>query len=74
MNRIKVPWSHTPGAPVISFLLEKVEGRFANWDGLKICKAALQRLHDLGISRGDRNHCNFIIGSNDIVALIDFDH
>ncbi|KAI1141794.1 alpha-galactosidase A [Hypoxylon sp. FL0543] len=59
---------------VIGFLLEKVEGRSACWDDLGICKAALQRLHDLRILHGDCNRYNFIIGPNDKITLIDFDN
>lgn len=59
---------------VIGFLLEKVEGRPANSGDLEICKAALQRLHDLRILHGDCNRYNFIVGADDKVTLIDFDN
>lgn len=59
---------------VIGVLLEKVEGRPANIGDLKICRAALQRLHDLKILHGDCNRYNFIIGADDEVTLIDFDN
>ncbi|KFZ04789.1 hypothetical protein V501_08968 [Pseudogymnoascus sp. VKM F-4519 (FW-2642)] len=58
---------------VIGVLLEKVEGRPANSGDLEICKAALQRLHDLGILHGDCNRYNFIITADGKVTLIDFD-
>ncbi|KAI1407237.1 alpha-galactosidase A [Hypoxylon sp. FL1857] len=59
---------------VIGFLLEKVEGRPACWDDLKICEAALRQLHDMRILHGDCNRYNFIVGPNGKVALIDFDN
>ncbi|KFY76481.1 hypothetical protein V499_03903 [Pseudogymnoascus sp. VKM F-103] len=59
---------------VIGVLLEKVEGRPANSGDLEICKAALQRLHDLRILHGDCNRHNFIISADEKVTLIDFDN
>ncbi|OBT85468.1 hypothetical protein VE02_06189 [Pseudogymnoascus sp. 03VT05] len=59
---------------VIGFLLEKVEGRSANIGDLEICKAALQRLHDLRNLHGDCNRYNFIVEADDKVTLIDFDN
>ncbi|KFG80740.1 alpha-galactosidase A [Metarhizium anisopliae] len=58
----------------MGLLLEKVAGRHAGIDDLSICAAALGRLHALGISHGDCNRYNFIVGVDDKVTLIDFEH
>ncbi|KAG8405539.1 hypothetical protein J3458_022186 [Metarhizium acridum] len=58
---------------IMGFLLEKMAGRHAGIDDLQICRAALERLHGLGISHGDCNRYNFIIGADDRVTLVDFD-
>ncbi|OBT80736.1 hypothetical protein VF21_00347 [Pseudogymnoascus sp. 05NY08] len=59
---------------VIGVLLDKVEGRPANSGDLEICKAALQRIHNLGIFHGDCNRYSFIITADEKVTLIDFDN
>ncbi|KEY73186.1 hypothetical protein S7711_04152 [Stachybotrys chartarum IBT 7711] len=59
---------------VIGFLLEKVEGRPATWRDLKACEGALRHLHDLGVLHGDCNPYNFIVGPNEMVALVDFEN
>jgi predicted Ser/Thr protein kinase len=58
---------------IIGILLEKVMGRHAGIEDLQICCTALKRLHALGISHGDCNRYNFIIGVDDKVTLVDFE-
>ncbi|ESZ89743.1 alpha-galactosidase A precursor [Sclerotinia borealis F-4128] len=57
---------------VIGFLIENVEGRHATISDLPACKAAVERLHDLGIIHGDLNKYNFLISEGRAV-LIDFE-
>jgi predicted Ser/Thr protein kinase len=58
---------------VMGFLLEKLDGRrHASISDLSDCEAALKRLHSLGLSHGDVNRYNFLVGEND-VKLIDFE-
>ncbi|MCJ1364738.1 hypothetical protein MMC16_003854 [Acarospora aff. strigata] len=56
----------------IGFLLEKVEGRHATIDDLAACRAAVSKLHNLGILHGDLNKHNILISSSRVV-LIDFE-
>lgn len=58
---------------VIGFFLDKVAGRSAGIEDLEICTSALSRLHALGISHGDCNRYNFLIGDDGKVTLIDFE-
>jgi len=57
---------------VIGILLEKLEGTFASIEDLPGCEEALDRLHSLGLSHGDVNRYNFIIGDG-WVKMIDFE-
>ncbi|KAI9792979.1 MAG: hypothetical protein M1816_001301 [Peltula sp. TS41687] len=57
---------------IIGFLLEKVEGRRACPDDLKLCQAITSKLHHLGILHRDLNRHNFIVNS-DSVVLVDFE-
>lgn len=59
---------------VIGILLEKVMGRHAGIEDLQICCSALRRLHGLGISHGDCNRYNFIVGIDNRVTLVDFEN
>jgi predicted Ser/Thr protein kinase len=58
---------------IIGILLEKVNGRPAGIEDLQICSSALNRLHGLGISHGDCNRYNFIVGVDAKVTLVDFE-
>ncbi|ODA76939.1 hypothetical protein RJ55_07455 [Drechmeria coniospora] len=58
---------------VIGFLLEKLEGRFASLHDLDNCKAALGKLHRLGLLHGDVNRYNFLV-TDDGVKLVDFEN
>ena len=58
---------------VIGFLLERIDGRPAGIDDLEICKAALKRLHRLGIIHGDCNRYNFVVGNDGKTTLVDFE-
>ncbi|KAK7466353.1 hypothetical protein VKT23_005081 [Stygiomarasmius scandens] len=63
---------------VIGFVLEKVDGRFANIDDLDVCTVAVDKLHALGIVHNDLNRYNFIVSDLDDgtrkVTIIDFEN
>jgi RIO-like serine/threonine protein kinase len=57
----------------MGFPLEKLDGRrHVSISDLSDCEAALKRLHSLGLSHGDVNRYNSLVGEND-VKLIDFE-
>ncbi len=59
---------------VIGFVLEKAAGREAGIiKDLATCEAAVRRLHSLGLTHGDLNRFNFIVGKCG-VKLIDFEN
>lgn len=57
---------------IMGFLLEKVEGRSASIQDLKVCEGALGRLHELGLVHGDVKWCNFLVQEKG-AQLIDFE-
>jgi predicted Ser/Thr protein kinase len=57
---------------IIGFLLEKIDGRFAFFQDLSICKTALGKLHELGLLHGDVNRHNFLV-TEEGVKLLDFE-
>ncbi|RGP75760.1 alpha-galactosidase a [Fusarium sporotrichioides] len=57
---------------IIGFLIEKLEGRCASSDDLAICKAALERVHGLGLLHGNVNRYNFLI-TDQGVKLLNFE-
>jgi len=58
---------------VIGFLIERIEGRHGDIDGLEACQSIVKRLHSLGIVHGDLNKYNFIVGPSR-TTLIDFEN
>jgi RIO1 family len=58
---------------IIGLLLEKVEGREAGIGDLEVCEAAVRRFHSFGLTHGDLNRFNFLIGKNG-VKMIDFEN
>ncbi|KAK2608800.1 hypothetical protein QQS21_002657 [Conoideocrella luteorostrata] len=58
---------------IIGILLEKVIGRHAGIEDFQMCRTALKSLHELGISHGDCNRYNFIVGVDNKVTLVDFE-
>ncbi|KAL8799108.1 MAG: hypothetical protein Q9182_006142 [Xanthomendoza sp. 2 TL-2023] len=62
----------TEGGRVIGFLLQKIDGHYAQIQDLARCEDAVRKLHSLDILHGDLNRYNFLIGK-DRVVLIDFE-
>lgn len=58
---------------IIGLLLEKVEGREAGIGDLAVCEAAVKRVHGFGLTHGDLDRFNFLIGKNG-VKMIDFEN
>lgn len=61
------------GDRVIGFVLEDVGGRTAGPGDLQACRAALGRLHAVGMTHGDINRHNFLVKPCGGVAMIDFE-
>ena len=57
---------------IMGFLLEKIEGRSASFQGLSVCETALGKLHELGLVHGDVNRYNFLV-TEEGVKLLDFE-
>jgi hypothetical protein len=65
----------TENGRVIGMLLEKVDGDYASIDNLPECKAALRRLHSMGLIHGDVNRFNFMVDrAKGHVHMLDFEH
>lgn len=63
----------TEGGRVIGFLMEHVQGAaVAELGDLDACRAALARLHSLGIKHGDVNKNNFLLQGRK-VTIVDFE-
>jgi RIO-like serine/threonine protein kinase len=62
----------TEGERVIGFLLQKVPGHHAGPADLPLCRAAVSRLHALGIHHGDLNKHNFLVQPSR-AYLLDFE-
>ncbi|KAK1990589.1 alpha-galactosidase A [Colletotrichum falcatum] len=58
---------------IIGFLLEKIEGRSASFQDLRICETALGELYKRRLIHGDVNRYNFIVTEKG-VKLIDFEN
>lgn len=57
---------------VIGFVMEYVEGATATREDADVCRAALTKLHSLGIKHGDVKKGNFVI-TGDKATMIDFE-
>ncbi|KAF2425569.1 alpha-galactosidase A [Tothia fuscella] len=58
---------------IIGLLLEKVQGREAGIGDLAACQAAVKKFHGFGLTHGDLNRFNFLVGK-DGVKMIDFEN
>ncbi|KAH7227616.1 hypothetical protein BKA60DRAFT_675243 [Fusarium oxysporum] len=57
---------------IMGLLIEKIEGRPASFQDLRICETALGKLHELGHAHGDVNRYNFLV-TEEGVKLLDFE-
>lgn len=62
----------TENGRAMGVLLEKVNGEFASIEDQGKCED--RRLHGMGLIHGDINRYNFLVDSDEIVRMVDFEH